>query len=190
MVAFGFKGGIGTASRLAEEYTVGALVMSNFGRRDQLQFLGVPVGEELADYRPEKDDDGSIMVILATDAPLKSRQLLRLCKRVPFGLARTGSIASHGSGDFAIAFSTALSQPHLSAPGGRQEGPLWEDGRLMTLLFQATVEAVEEAVLNSLLRAHTTSGRDNRLVPALPIQRVVSLLNRTGRFQASWAGSE
>ncbi len=186
MVAFGFKGGIGTASRMLPVdlggYTVGALVMSNFGARRQLVIDGVPVGKELLDYQEERQEDGSIMVILATDAPLKSRQLLRLCKRVPFGLARTGSIASHGSGDFAIAFSTSMRQPQTAGLGSQLSQGVPEDGKLLTTMFQATVEAVEEAVLNSLFRAETVKGRDDRLVPALPIDRVLDLMRRYGRL--------
>jgi D-aminopeptidase len=187
MVTFGFKGGIGTSSRVLPAevggYTVGVLVMSNFGSRKQLTIAGVPVGVELADYREEKPNDGSIMIIVATDAPLKSRQLLRLAKRVPFGLARTGSIASNGSGDFAIAFSTSLVQPHYSKPGDRQNAPLVENGQMMSLLFQATVEAVEEAVLNSVFRAHTVIGRDDHLVSALPLDRVLEILRKYGRLK-------
>ncbi len=186
MIAFGFKGGIGTSSRVlpAEQggFTVGVLVMSNFGARRQLTIAGVPVGQELIDYQEEREEDGSIMVIVGTDAPLKSRQLLRLAKRVPFGLARTGSIASNGSGDFAIAFSTSLPQPHATAAGMRQAGPLVEDGEMFSLLFQATVEAVEEAVLNSLFAAETTCGRDGHVAPALPIGRTIELLERYGRL--------
>ncbi len=185
MVAFGFKGGIGTSSRVLPAdmggYTVGVLVLSNFGARRHLTIAGVPIGQELAEYK-EKPNDGSIMIIIATDAPLKSRQLLRLAKRAPFGLARTGGIASNGSGDFAIAFSTTLTQPQESQPGTRQDGALTENGQLMTLLFQATIEAVEEAVLNSLFRAHTVIGRDDHMVPALPIDRVRELLKRYGRL--------
>lgn len=186
MVAFGFKGGIGTSSRVlsAEQggFTVGVLVMSNFGSRRQLLVGGVPIGRELADFSAEREDDGSIMVILGTDAPLKSRQLLRLAKRVPFGLSRTGSIASNGSGDFAIAFSTSLSQPHQTSANIQQVEMLIEDGKTMSMLFQATVEAVEEAVLNSLFMAHTTVGRDFHAVPALPIRQTVQLLKRYGRL--------
>lgn len=186
MVAFGLKGGIGTSSRvLPTEYggfTVGVLVMSNFGSRRQLLIAGAPIGKDLIDYQEGCENDGSIMVILGTDAPLKSRQLLRLAKRVPFGLARTGSIASNGSGDFAIAFSTTLSQPHETIPGERQCPALAEDGRMMTFFFQATVEAVEEAVLNSLFAAHTTIGRDHHIVPALPLAQTVNLLKRYGRL--------
>jgi D-aminopeptidase len=186
MVAFGFKGGIGTASRVlpAEQggFTVGVLVMSNFGSRRQLTIAGVPVGKELAGYQEEREEDGSIMVVVGTDAPLKSRQLLRLAKRVPFGLARTGSIASNGSGDFAIAFSTTMSQPHGTAAEMRQQSSLVEDSRTFSLLFQATVEAVEEAVLNSLFAAQTTIGRDGHLVPALPIARTIDLLKRYARL--------
>lgn len=186
MVAFGFKGGIGTSSRVLPTehggFTVGVLVMSNFGSRRQLLVAGAPIGKDLADYQGEREDDGSIMVILGTDAPLKSRQLLRLAKRVPFGLARTGSIASNGSGDFAIAFSTGLSQPHATTAESRQAQSLTEDGKTMSLLFQATVEAVEEAVLNSLFTAHNTEGRDGHFVPALPIGQTVELLQRYGRL--------
>lgn len=186
MVAFGFKGGIGTSSRvLPAEYggfTVGVLVMSNFGSRRQLLVAGAPIGQDLLEYQEGRENDGSIMVILGTDAPLKSRQLLRLAKRVPFGLARTGSIASNGSGDFAIAFSTSLSQPHVTLPCELQSPTLAEDGRMMSLFFQATVEAVEEAVLNSLFAAHTTIGRDNHVAPALPVGQTVKLLQRYGRL--------
>lgn len=185
MVAFGFKGGIGTASRLLPPelggYTVGVLVMSNFGTRRQLLVGGVPIGLALADYQEERENDGSIMVVVATDAPLKSRQLLRLAKRVPFGLARTGSIAANGSGDFVIAFSTGLTQSHDAAAGSLQQAALAENGRLISAFFQATVEAVEESVLNSLLAAHSTEGRDGHLVPALPIDRTVELLRQAGR---------
>lgn len=187
MVAFGFKGGIGTASRLLPAelggYTVGVLVMSNFGTRRQLTIAGVPVGRELENYQEERQEDGSIMVILATDAPLKSRQLLRLCKRVPFGLARTGSIASHGSGDFAIAFSTSLRQGEPLDGHEHSVQTLPEDGRLLTTLFQATVEAVEESVLNSIFKAETVTGRDDRTVPALPIDRVQELMRAYGRLR-------
>lgn len=186
MVAFGFKGGIGTSSRVLPVdvggFTVGALVLSNFGARRHLTVAGVPIGVELAEYKEEKPNDGSIMVILATDAPLKSRQLLRLAKRVPFGLARTGGIASNGSGDFAIAFSTTLTQPNASEPGAYQNAPLAENGQLMTQLFQAAIEAVEEAVLNSMFCAHTVVGRDDHVVPALPLDRVEQLLKRYGRL--------
>ena len=185
MMTFGFKGGIGTSSRVLPAemggYTVGALVLSNFGSRRQLTIAGVPVGKELADYKETQPPDGSIMIILATDAPLKSRQLLRLAKRVPFGLARTGSIASNGSGDFAIAFSTSLGQAHSSQPGDLQASPLVENGRLLTTLFQATVESVEEAVLNALFKAHTIVGRDDHVVPALPVERTIELLQRYGQ---------
>lgn len=186
MVAFGFKGGIGTSSRVLPAemggFTVGALVLSNFGARRHLTVAGVPIGAELADYKEEKPNDGSIMVIIATDAPLKSRQLLRVAKRVPFGLARTGGIASNGSGDFAIAFSTTLTQLNACEPGSYQNSSLAENGQLMTQLFQATIEAVEEAVLNSMFCANTVVGRDDHVVPALPLERVEQLLKRYGRL--------
>ena len=186
MVAFGFKGGIGTASRILPEalggFTVGILVLSNFGARRHLMVGGVPIGQELAEYPEKRPGDGSIMVILATDAPLKSRQLQRLLKRVPFGLARTGSIASNGSGDFAIGFSTALGHSQQGEVLDLQNQSLTENGQLMTGLFLATVEATEEAVLNSLFAATTTKGRDDNLVPELPLDEVRSLLNKYGRL--------
>lgn len=188
MYCFHFKGGVGTSSRVVEleeeRYTVGILVVTNFGKRPELTIAGVPVGMELLNWPEEKEgkeDDGSIMIVLATDAPLSSRQLGRLARRVPLGLARTGSIASHGSGDFVIAFSTTQRVPHQAQ---RHREP-WErvlDGdMIMNLLFRATVEAVEEAVLNSLTRAHTVVGRDGHVAHGLPIELVQQILRKYGR---------
>ena len=187
-----FKSGVGTASRLVEignhTYTVGILVVSNFGKRCELEIAGVPIGRELRNWQKEateqlakRDEDGSIMIILATDAPLSSRQLGRLARRVPLGLAKTGSVVSHGSGDFVIAFSTG----HKLAPGNdnfvvQYEG-IVENDKTITDFFHCVVEAVEEAVLNSLMRAHTVVGRDNNTSHALPVDTVKDLLKKYGR---------
>ena len=182
-VAFGWKGGIGTSSRLARtgagDYTVGVLVQSNFG--GQLTIAGVPVWRSLPDpaevatglEAPVSDGDGSIMIVVATDAPLDARLLRRLAERAVTGLARTGSSMSNGSGDYVIAFSTASSLRR------RQDQPLQGGGTLdngeMGPLFVAVAEATEEGILNSLFRAHTMRG-DRGTVPALPIEQVLPLL--------------
>ena len=191
---FGWKGGIGTASRVVPDeaggYTVGALVQSNFGRSKDLTVCGVPVGQQI---RPPdvastpQSDSGSIMVILATDAPLSERQLRRLCVRAAAGLARTGSHYGHGSGDFVIAFSTAWRVEHDPAALTTTQTVLADEGRAMAWLFPAVVESVEEAVLNSLFRAETMIGRDGHVRHALPAEEVVELVRERqlpGRFPA------
>lgn len=188
-VCFGFKGGIGSASRLAGGYTVGALVQTNFGMREQLLIGGTPVGERLADWTEElvaeqsgtegaipEPPPGSVMVILATDAPLESRQLTRLAKRGALGLARVGATANDGSGDFILAFSTANRVAH-EADGPLEQVTLLRD-EAISPLFQAAIEAVEEAVLNSLFAAVSVTGRDGHRAPALPTERVLDLLRR------------
>ncbi|MCX5788849.1 MAG: P1 family peptidase [Elusimicrobia bacterium] len=180
MMTYEFKGGIGTASRrLGPEnggWTVGVLLNANHGRRPTLRVKGVPVGEQLRDLMPGKFRDGSIVIVVATDAPLESRQLCRLARRAMLGLARTGAVAMHGSGDVAIAFSTANRIPHY---------PKKPTLRLKVLsdffidpLFEAAAEATEEAVLNAMLAAKTTVGRDGNTVHALPHDRLKSLLAR------------
>ncbi len=180
----GFKGGIGTASRrLPGElggWTVGVLVQTNFG--GVLTIAGVNVGRALgryawADLLPR--EKGSCMVVVATDAPLDARQLERLAARMPMGLARTGSFASNGSGDYAIAFST---HPEARVPvdGGspRRVAVLADDD--LSPLFLAVVEATEEAVLDSLFTATAVAGRGGAVADALPVDRVVELLRRRG----------
>jgi D-aminopeptidase len=171
--AFGFKGGIGTSSRVLSEgeggYTVGALVQSNFG--GVLVVDGLQVGEKLGrvPYRDEAGAGaGSCMIVLATDAPLSPRNLERMAKRAALGLARTGSFLHHGSGDFVIAFSTANRVPHEPTQSTREETVLADDA--VSPLFLATVEAVEEAVLNSLLRATTVTGHEGHTREALPVE--------------------
>ncbi|ALA70705.1 D-aminopeptidase [Geobacillus stearothermophilus 10] len=166
MMCFGWKGGIGSSSRIAGGmYTVGALVVSNFGRREELRLVPyVPPSFDERDVPP-----GSIMMIVATDAPLDARQLKRLAKRAAVGLARTGSHVHHGSGDIVIAFSNAYMIPHFADSSHQPLPPLVrDDAPLMNELFQAAIEAVEEAIWNSLTMAETTTGRNGRVGEAIP----------------------
>jgi D-aminopeptidase len=186
-VAFGWKGGIGTSSRRLPDalggYTVGVLVQSNYG--GVLQVLGAPVGRELGQYYlrdvlDRGDADGSIMVVVATDAPLGARNLERLAARTMLGLARTGSPMTNGSGDYAIAFSTAATV--LRTPERRERVHALETlpNDRMSPLFQAAVEATEEAILNSMFRAVTTVGVGGRTVEALPLAPTLEILRRYG----------
>ena len=177
-LAFGWKGGIGTSSRVIPRdlggYTVGALVQSNFG--GVLQIDGVRVGEALGRHSFKRDADGSCMIVLATDAPLSSRNLERLAKRAVLGLARTGSFLSNGSGDFVIAFSNRNRVPFEPRERTLTVEELHNDA--MSPLFLAAVEAVEEAVYNSLLRATDVSGHAGSRGEAIPIGRLRELLRR------------
>jgi len=183
---FGWKGGIGTASRVvpaeAGGFTVGALVQSNFGRPRDLTVLGVPVGRHLQPpggaQRPIQEK-GSIMIVLATDAPLSDRQLRWLCVRAAVGLARTGSHHMHGSGDFVIAFSTPHRIEHAPASLTTTRTILADERRAMAWLFPAVAECVEEAILNSLCRAETVVGRDGNTRYALPVEEVVALVRKS-----------
>lgn len=178
-VCFGWKGGIGTSSRKLPEslggYTVGVLVQTNFG--GNLQIAGVPVGEKLGKY-PFKDalekSDGSCMIVVATDAPVLERNLERMAQRAMMGLAKTGGIASNGSGDYVIAFSTAkglrISHSNPSQSLLKAEFLGNDD---MTSLFLAVIEATEEAIINSLFAAETMNGKDGRTVEALPKEKVL-----------------
>jgi len=183
--ALGWKGGIGTSSRRLPSslggWTVGALVQSNFG--GVLSVAGVPAGRRLQryDYREEIEEggrDGSCMIVLATDAPLSSRNLERLARRAVLGLARTGSYMSNGSGDFVIAFSTANLVPHT--PAGRTITVTEVTNDSVSPLFLAAVESVEEAVLNSLTRATTVTGYQGHTVEAIPIDRLREILKGAG----------
>jgi len=183
-VAFGWKGGIGTSSRRLPAslggWTVGVLVQSNFG--GVLQILGAPVGRELGRYSFRNDveggrGDGSIMMVVGTDAPLSDRNLERLASRAMLGLARTGSFASNGSGDYAIAFST---NPAVRRAFDAQRLETQELANEETsALFAAVVEATEEAIYNSLFRATTTSA-NGRTIDALPLDRVRAILMKYG----------
>ena len=185
-ICFGFKGGIGTSSRVLPKksggYTVGVLVQSNFG--GVLQVAGVEVGKKLGHYSDtfKYSPDGSCMMVVLTDAPLDSRNLERLAKRAMLGLSRTGGIASNGSGDYVIAVSTAEAcripyesdNPIQNIPSLRNEA--------MTSLFLATIEATEEAILNSLFAGETTVGRDGHKIEALPKEKVMEMLREAGKI--------
>lgn len=182
-VCFGFKGGIGTSSRVIPKslggYTVGVLVQSNFG--GVLQIDGVQVGQALDKYylndKLNDPADGSCMIVVSTDAPLDARSLERLAKRAFMGLAKTGGIASNGSGDYVIAFSTdtSLRIPHESK-ALQQQSVLSNDQ--MSPLFLAAIEATEEAILNSLFMAETMKGKAGRTVQALPLDKVIPMLKK------------
>jgi D-aminopeptidase len=150
--------------------------VANFGLRELLRVDGVPVGRYLADWEGEafehsvSTDTGSIMMVVATNAPLTSRQLLRLAKRAGPGLARTGSSGGHSSGDFVIAFSTANRTPLATRDSMRKIEVLAETGKALNPLFLATVEAIEEAVLNALCMAETMTGHNGHVVHALPLE--------------------
>lgn len=185
-VAFNWKGGIGTSSRLlAEEqggYTVGVLVQTNFGGR--LTIDGVPVWKDLTPPRPlppaTRKGDGSCMVVLATDAPMDARQLNRLAKRALAGMARTGSTFSNGSGDYVIAFSTA---PEFRSPTGKSSisarVALRDDA--LSPLFEAAADATEEAIYNSLLKATPIAGTEGHRAEAIPLDALNRVLNKYGR---------
>jgi D-aminopeptidase len=192
MSCYGFKGGVGTSSRIvpagADEYTIGVLVVSNFGSRERLTVDGVPVGRPLVGWpaetlEPARPEGGSIVIVLATDALLSDRQVGRLARRVAHGLARTGSVAGTTSGDFVIAFSTANRVAHHAQSISYPMTCLVESWEIINPFFEAVVEATEEAVLNSLCRAQTMVGRDGRVRHALPLERVVDIMHRFGRAQ-------
>lgn len=197
MTLFGFKGGTGTASRRVtvgeQEYTLGVLVQGNFGNREDLIVAGVPVGLEITDYQPvrgeasaaESPKEGSVIVVIATDAPLSDRQLGRLCRRGMLGLGRVGALGRNTSGDILLAFS--------NTPENRvnrfEDGPLLRSLRLaddvINPLFQATVEATEEAVLNAMVAAETMTGRDGNTFYGIPHDRLQEVMRRYGRLQES-----
>ena len=195
-VAFGWKGGIGTSSRKLAAgdggHTVGVLVQSNFG--GELTIAGVPVWKSLPDpavyarslaVPPPSTDDGSIMMVVATDAPLDAAQLQRLARRALVGLARTGSVMSNGSGDYVIAFSTA--KQNRRDPDQPLQPAASVAGEAMSPLFQAAAEATEEAILNSLFRAHSVRGHRGTAA-ALPLQPVLEALRQARALQPAAAG--
>ena len=187
MSMFGFKGGVGTASRRVSEavggWTVGALVLANFGQSRALVIDGVPIGQFLSAQERTEPDKGSIVIVIATDAPLLDRQLKRLARRAVLGLARTGSMGGNGSGDVVLAFSTAAQVRSLLSPKGwvtsvevvAESGP-GASSDAIDALFQATVESTEEAILNALFGATTVAGRDGNHRDALPLDLVLPLL--------------
>ena len=185
MVSYGFKGGIGTSSRRLPEtdggYTIGVLVNANHGRRPELIVGGIPVGRlyeavpPVAQALSPGQSEGSIIVLIATDAPLDSRQLTRLAKRAALGLARTGSTARHGSGDFMLAFSTANIIPHYPKEPTFQQTHLADTH--LNPLITATVEATEEAILNALTMATTVIGRDGHRIESINLDRLKALVS-------------
>ncbi len=186
MICHDFKCGIGTASRQAttagSTYTVGALVQANYGMRDTLRIAGVPVGTELPiaqDPPLRKDDSGSIIIVIATDAPLLPHQLKRLAKRAGMGLARMGSYAGNGSGDIFIAFSTANA---AALRGGDKVESTSIGNDALNPLFLATVEATEEAIVNAMVAARDMVGNDGHSARALPHADLVRLLKKYGRY--------
>jgi L-aminopeptidase/D-esterase-like protein len=205
MICLGFKGGIGTASRKLTErdggYTVGALVQCNFGQRRLLRIAGVPVGQEITEPQdcyegPQTDsaraaqrcpagaargeeDSGSIIVVVATDAPLLPHQLRRVARRAALGIGRMGGVASSSSGDLFIAFSTAS----VGTPGdhGVRAVEMLGEERI-TPVYEATVQATEEAIINAMLAAKTMWGADGYVVPALPHDRLQQVMRKYGRL--------
>ncbi|CAN5543163.1 P1 family peptidase [soil metagenome] len=191
MVAYEFKGGTGTASRVVSvagdavpgsptgRYIVAALVQANFGRRGQLMIAGVPVGREIPEGAVFKKENGSIIIVIVTDAPLLPHQLKRLARRGSLGMARTGSTSGNGSGDLFVAFSTA--NPGVATP----EKPLHTVQTIpndrLDPIFDATVQSVEEAILNALVANQTMTGVDDRKILALPHDRVRSLMQKYNR---------
>ncbi len=170
MTGFGWKGGIGTSSRLCElnagEFTVGVMTLTNTGDARELRMDGVQIGRKLLPS-DMMDDRGSIMMVVATDAPLSSRQLGRVGRHAGMGLARAGGIAGHGSGDFIIAFSNATEHADI-------------EEEELTSLFRGVVESTEEAVINSVLRAETVVGRDGNTRHGIPVERVSEILKEHG----------
>jgi D-aminopeptidase len=189
MVCNGFKGGIGTASRKLDAkdggYTVGILVQCNYGTKDNLRIAGIPVGREIATDVPyagtsfANDDHGSIIVVVATDAPLVAHQLKRLARRVSLGLGRNGSISGNGSGDIFIAFSTA--NPGAAAEGHVVDLKMLPNDKLGPV-FAATVQATEEAIINAMIAAETMTGIENHKVIALPHDRLREVLKKYNRL--------
>ena len=185
MICYDFKGGNGSASRVVTiaraRYTLGVFLQANFGAREQLTILGVPVGRHITRDKLRNKDQGSIIVLVATDAPLLAHQLKRVARRVPMGLARTGTVGNNGSGDIFLAFSTA----NAAAFAAQGAGARSMDGlpnRSLDPLFNATVEAVEEAVIDAMLVNRTMVGRDGNRSIALPHDEVLALMRRWGRI--------
>ena len=186
MICNGFKGGTGTASRKLDNkeggYTVGVLVQCNYGRQEQLRIAGIPVGRELQPGIVREKDQGSIIVVVATDAPLLPNQLKRMARRVPLGLGRDGSYSGNGSGDIFIAFSAANSGA-WDPKGVKKVAMLPNDE--MEPLFLATVQCVEEAVINAMIAAETMTGINDFTVRAIPHKELQGVLKKYNRLTTS-----
>ncbi len=191
MICYEFKGGNGTASRMVtakgedraatRSYTIGAFVQANCGRRPQLTIAGVPVGKEIPGNAVYSKEAGSIIIVIATDAPLLPYQLKRLARRASLGLARTGSVSGNGSGDLFIAFSTA--NPGAADPAQPTHSVVTIPNDRLDEIFEATVQVVEEAIVNSLVANHSMTGRDGHEVDALPHDRLRAVLKKYNRLQ-------
>lgn len=189
MICHGFKGGIGTSSRKinvnGKEYTLGVLVQANYGNRNQLTIAGVPVGKEIQDLKPEitygekREGLGSIIVIVATDAPFIPNQLKRIARRVPIGISRVGGYGSNGSGDIFIAFSTANKD---AANREIEKSVTFLPNDFMNPFFLATAQATEEAILNALISAETMVGINGNRVYELPHERLIEILKKYNRY--------
>ncbi len=183
-ICFGFKGGIGTSSRVLPKtygsYTLGVLVQTNFG--GVLEIAGVPVDQELGrlPFQEPKKADGSCMIVVVTDAPVDARNLERMAKRAMMGLAKTGGIASNGSGDYVIAMSVAKGNLVTESSNNLYKSEVLSNDA-MSPLFLATIEATEEAIINSLFAAQTTTAKGGKKVEALPISKVIEIMKKYGR---------
>ena len=181
MITYDFKAGNGSASRLVdidgETFTLGVFLQSNFGRREDFTVLGVPVGQHILQDQLRGKDQGSVIAIIATDAPLQPHQLKRLARRVPVGLARTGTIGSNSSGDIFLAFSTANEKSFV---GARRSADYLANNAIDGL-FRAVVEATEEAVLDSMICNETMVGRNGNTSIALPLEQMLDVMKRYGR---------
>ena len=184
MIAYEFKAGTGTASRVVKtkdvSYTIGALVQANCGRRPQLMIAGVPVGREITENAVFTKENGSIIIVLGTDAPLLPHQLKRLARRASLGLARTGSVSGNGSGDLFIAFSTA--NPGAADPAQPTHSVQTIPNDRLDQVFEATVQVVEEAIVNALVANQSMIGRDEHKVDALPHERLRAALRKYNRL--------
>ena len=179
MICHEFKGGIGTSSRVTGGYTVGVLVQANYGLRRQLRIAGVPVGAEIPDGKIRPDEAGSILIIIATDAPLMPHQLKRLARRASLGLGRMGSTSGDGSGDLFLAFSTGNTIPVERHKAGDVKMLVTDD---LSPLFEATVQATEEAITNALVAGETMTGIDGHTVVGLPHAKLRAVLKKYGRL--------
>lgn len=198
MIAYGFKGGIGSASRVVriggKSFTVGVILQANNGRRSDLRIAGVPVGENIADLAPEtkvtpaatseRPAKNSLLIVIATDAPLQPHQLDRLARRAALGVGRNGGTAGDISGEFALAFSTTNTSP-LSGVSQSKAQINDLDSDTMSGLFSAAVQAVEEAIINQLVASETMQGADDVIVHGLPHDRLERLMKRYGRYTKS-----
>ncbi len=182
---FDFKGGIGTASRVVQigsrSFTIGVLLNTNYGTRNQLQIAGHRLGDQLTDDMPGHHKEGSCIAVVATDIPLHPSQLRRLARRVDIGLGRTGSVGNDGSGEIFLAFSTAQRIPREATDGiipieVMVEGQFWTHGSPFDTIFDAVAEAAEEAALNALCQASTVDGRDGNRLTQFPIDRARRLM--------------